>query len=136
MEREQGGLDCEGSRERKEEQYLRCQTEVCPGEGNEIERELSGLLVVDRCEHDDPDQHERGSEERVKEELDRSRRPPLETPARDHEVGRDERQLEEDEEQDEIERDEAPETSRLEYEHPYDERSRVLLLWCYGQRER
>ena len=76
-----------------------------------------------------PEQHEDRAEQRVQEELDRrvlaaARAPP----DRDQEVHRDEHELPEDEEQDEVERDERPGHARRQQQDQREERSRVARL--------
>ena len=71
------------------------------------------------------DQHQRRAEHRVQEELQRGVLAILTTPHTDHEVHRQEHELEEDEEQDEVLGDERARHADLEDEHQHQERLRV-----------
>jgi hypothetical protein len=87
---------------------------------------LRARLEVDRQEGD---QHEHRAEQRVEEELHARVVAPRATPDPDHEEHRDEHELPEDEEQDQVEGDERAGHARLQHQHQRQERLRLARRW-------
>ena len=137
VQREERRLDREGRREGQEEKDLRRRRQVRLHQRAEREGEVVELRLVDEGEGKDPDEQEGRAEERVEEELDRGVGPPLVPPTRDDEVGGHERQLEHEEEHDEVEGQEAPHHGGLEQEDPGEVDPAVLAVAPEddGQRE-
>src|SRR5271170_4153814 len=121
MEREKRSLYREGRREREEEQDAGRAAEVGVLEGRQCKREHPGLALVQKGHHQDPDQQEGRPEEGVHEELDGGVSAPREAPTADDEVGRNQGQLEEQEEEDEVQGYEAADAGRLQQQHPSHE---------------
>ena len=86
------------------------------------------LRLVDEGEGQDPDEQEGGAEEGVEEELDGGVGPALVSPPGDDEVGGHERQLEHEEEHEQVEGEEAPHDRRLEQEDPGEVDPGVLTV--------
>ena len=86
-----------------------------------VEGRHSRLRGVDRDQRQDADEQEGGRTEGVEEELAGRVPAPFVAPPGDHEVHRHEGELEEDEEQQQVEREEAPEAAGFEHEDPGDE---------------
>jgi len=117
VEREHRHLDEEGQRERAEQpdlQVLRVedalQLEVVERERAAVQPPVRVRDVQDRAEHQD------GAEERVEEELERRLDAVRASPDPDHHVHRDEHQLPEDVEEEEVHRDERAHHRALEQE--------------------
>ena len=127
VQREERRLDRERRGERQEQQDAGRAGEVRVLERRQRERQHAGLALVQERDHQDADEQERRAQERVDEELHRRVRPAGVAPAADDEVRRHQRHLEEEEEQDQVEREEAADARRLEHEHPGDVGRRVLL---------
>ena len=88
------------------------------GELHEVEGDVAETVLCEHRRCNDADEHERGTEHRVEEELRRRIHALVVSPTTDEEVHRDENDLEEEEEEEEIEADEAAHDTRLEDEHP------------------
>jgi len=92
---------------------------------------VEGVHPVDRrqeVERQEADDHQRRAEQRVEEELDRGVLALLSTPDPDDEVHREQGDLEEDEEQDEVLGEERADHPRLEDQDQDEERLGVLGL--------
>ena len=81
-----------------------------------------------------PDQQEGRAQEGVEEELDGGVGPSLVAPPGDDEVGRHQRQLEEEEEHDQVQGEEAAHHRRFEQEHPGGVGPRIRLVAGVDQR--
>ena len=121
VEREDRRLHREGGGEGQEQQHPGRARQVRVGERPHVEGRHAGLRGVDDDERQDADEQEGRGAEGVEEELPRRVAAPLVAPAGDQEVHRHEGQLEEQEEQQQVEGEEAPEAARLEHEDPGDE---------------
>ena len=86
-------------------------------------REAFRTSLKEQCE--ERNQHQRGTEHRVKEELERCVLTVLATPHTNHEVHRQEHQFEEHEEQDEVLGDERTRHAGLQDQHQGEERLRI-----------
>ena len=128
VEREERRLDCEGRREGQEEQDLRRRGQVRLHQRPELEGQVVVLRLVDEGQRQDPHQQEGRAEEGVEEELDGGVGAALVAPAGDDEVGGHERELEHEEEDDEVERQEAPHHRRLQQEDPGEVGPGVLAV--------
>ena len=123
VEREERHLDGEGQRERREEIELLARAEVKGEKALVGEPEVPGLRLHLPREVEDGDQHEQAAGHRVQHELDGRIDAPRATPDADQERHRDEHDLPEDVEEEEVEREERAEHARLE-----DEKEREELL--------
>ena len=83
---------------------------------------IGGVVLGDNEQGDETNQHQRRSEHRVQEELQRGVLAILATPHADHEVHRKQHEFEEDEEQDQVLRHERAGHAGLQHEHQHEER--------------
>ncbi len=119
VEREQRCLDRERGHEAEEQQHLGGAGESVPiGEYLEVEGQVTGVGLVDETERERRREQERGTERGVQEELHRRVLALRAPPSLDEEVHRDEHQLPEHEEQDQVERQEDAHDRPLEEEEP------------------
>ena len=132
VEREHRHLDAEAHEHAAEDQHLRAegqragQVPVGDALGDVGHREA--LAPGDEEDGDEAHDHERRAEQRVEEELDRGVLALLAAPHADHEVHRQQHDLEEDEEQDEVLGDEGPEHPGVQHEDEDEERLGVARL--------
>src|SRR5205814_3417279 len=97
-------------------------------DGHEVERERSAhTALVQYRGRDQRDEHERRTEHREQEELQRGVRAVAVAPLTDEEVHRHEHDLEEHEKQEQVEREKHAETPGLEHEQPRIERLVVVM---------
>ena len=87
-----------------------------------------GLAAGDEEQGEEADDHQRRPEQRVEEELDRRVLPVRAAPDADHEVHREQDELEEDEEEDQVLGDEGPEHPGVEHQGQDEEGLRVVGL--------
>ena len=118
MEREHRHLDRERDQERREHRTLEhlAVGALTPagGEFEDIERSFARLIEVRLVGGDDADQHQQRAEQRVEKELDRRVDPVLAAPHPDQQRHRDQHDLPEDVEDEEIERHEHAEHAGFE----------------------
>ena len=91
-------------------------------------RHRERLGAGDEEQREEAHDHERRAEQRVEEELDRGVLALLAAPHADHEVHRQEHDLEEDEEEDQVLRHEGAEHPGVQHEDEDEERLRVVRL--------
>jgi hypothetical protein len=143
VEREHRHLDREGERERGEEPRLGLPPDAGRGDdrveharrapGAEVvEGEHAELGVAEVVEDEQPDQHRQAPDHGVDEELDRRVDAARPAPHADHEVHRDERDLPEHVEQEQVQREEGAEHAGLERLH--EEHVRLHALVDLGPR--
>ena len=116
MEGPQRCLDREGDEESEEEDLLGGGVDVEPDQCREVEGALTELLGRDDVEADEGGEHEEAAHQAVDEELRRGVRPIGSAVAPDEEIDRDEHDLEEDVEEEDVGRGEDPDHERLEDE--------------------
>ena len=121
VQREDRHLDGEGQRERPEAQQLRRVRQRQVRQRDVVEAEAAGGGVVLHVEVEDRHQHQQRADQRVDHELDRRVEPPLAAPDPDDEVHRDQHQLPEDVEDEQVQRDEGADHAGLEHQHGDDE---------------
>ena len=128
MQREQRHLHREGDHEGDEQPTAGGDPEVrLLSNFNEIESERSDVATCDECGGDDADEHEGGSRHRVQEELRCGIHTLVITPVADQEVHRDENDLKEEEEQEQIKAQEAAHHTGLEEQQPGKIRLLVMM---------
>ena len=89
---------------------------------------IGGVVLGDDEQGDERHQHQRRTEHRVEEELQRGVLAVLATPHADHEVHRQQHHFEEHEEEDEVLRDERAGHAGLQHQHQDEERLRVARV--------
>src|SRR2546422_6017212 len=82
-------------------------------------RSIPRDAAVVEVERQDPQEHQNRTQQGVEEEFDGGVELPWTSPDPDQEIHRDQHDLPEDVEEEEIERDEGPQHSRLEDQHHY-----------------
>src|SRR5215217_6640813 len=106
MKREQRRLDRERGHEAEEQEHLGGARETVPRrERAEVEGEVAGVGLMDETEREDRREEERRPRRGVDEELHRGVLALPAPPSLDEEVHRDEHDLPEHEEEDEVERE-------------------------------
>ena len=122
VEGEHRHLDAEAEEHAAEDQHLGAQRDVAGGDLLGQGLEVEGLGPGDPVEGQEGDQHEGRAEQGVEEELDGGVEPVLAAPHPDHEVHRQQHDLEEHEEQDQVLGHEGAEHAGVEHQHQDEER--------------
>jgi hypothetical protein len=108
VDREEGKLDGEGEKKRREEPRRRGMDDGGPGEGRQGEGIDPGLVAVDEIDPDDRQEHQERAGQGVEEELHSRVDPPAVPPDADQEEHRDQHNLPEKVEEEEVEGQEDP----------------------------
>jgi len=116
VQREDRHLDGEGEREGGEQPELLRRGEGRLVQAQQVEGSHPRLALVQEVERQDRHQHEERTDDRVEDELDRGVDPPRSAPDPDQQVHRDQHQLPEDVEEEDVERQEDAEHPRLQHE--------------------
>ncbi len=133
VEREQWDLDRKRDAEGQEQPRLRSRGELEVEQCEVVEGDRPELIAGQHPQRDDGDHHQTGPERRVQDELDRGVDAVAAAPHADQQVHRDERDLEEHEEQQEVEGEEHTEQAGLEDQHRHHVRLHVLRDGGRGQ---
>src|SRR6266850_8271987 len=123
VERKQWNLDGKCQEKGQEQPKLRGTLEHKPAPGESrlniriAEREGAGCVTVQKVQRDDGNQHQDGSDHRIKDELHGRVDPPLAAPYADQEIHWNEHHFPEDVKEKEIQRCENADHSRLQEKH-------------------
>ena len=126
VEREHRHLDGEAEEHAGEDPDLHVLVDAGAGLDQVLEAEALRSRLEEQCQ--EGDEHERRTEHRVEEELERGVLALLAAPHADHEVHRQQHELEEHEEQDQVLGDERARHARLQHEHQDEERLGVARV--------
>ncbi|MEZ5284323.1 MAG: hypothetical protein R2712_05840 [Vicinamibacterales bacterium] len=136
VEREQRHLDRKGDGKGEEEPVLRVERDVERVEPEQVEAVFTRGRVVHPREADDGHQHQHAAGHRVEDELDRGVDALVVAPDPDEEVHRDEQDVPEDVEEEEVERTEDADHGGLEDQHEDGELLHAALDALPGRQER
>ena len=117
VQREDRHLDRERQRERREAEHLRRQRQRQMRDVGVVEAVAAAGGVPLPVQVEDRHQHQQRSDQRVDDELDRRVQAALAAPDPDDEVHRDQHQLPEDVEDEQVQREEGADHAGLEHQH-------------------